>query len=71
MNFIVVIRIKGLKFRVFGPGSLQHGTREVFEFPNDRSKVRASVNKRCDFAPLLHENKEGSGPIVAINGSRK
>ena len=71
MSFIVVVKFKRLKIRVFGPGSLQHGTRKVFEFPNYRSKIRASMDKRCNFPPLLHEYEEGNSPIVTTNGSRK
>ena len=65
----VVVKFNRFKFRIFGPCSLQHGTGEIFELPNDRSKIRASVHKGRYFAPLLHEDEEGNGPVMTTDSS--
>ena len=69
MNLSIFIKFKGFKIGVLRPCSLQHSIRKVFEFPNDRAKVRTPVDERGKFSTLLHEDEKSYSPIVAANSA--
>ena len=60
-----------LKIRILRPRRSQHCERRVFKFPDNRTKIRASVDKRSKSAPLLHEDEESNGPNVTLDSALK
>ena len=56
MGFRIFVKFQGFKIRILRPRRSQHCTGKIFKFPDNRTKIRASVNKRSKSASLLHED---------------
>ena len=56
MGFHIFLKFQGLKIRILRPRCWQHCERKAFKFLDNRTKIRASVDKRSKSASLLHED---------------